>query len=152
MDNIIFGVAIVLAFILPIYYFIASKSKETKAVKTSLHNFLSPLGLSVGEMDILGSKIIGLDNNKSHLYFYQVEKTQVPPVVLPLENFSSCRVQSSANGSGPIQKVELIFEPKSKTGVAHHIPVFDMYKDMQLQGELQLAEKWKNIVNNLFNK
>src|SRR5690606_34551316 len=135
MDNIVFGVAIILAFVLPVYYFIANKNKESKAVKKSLNGFLEPLGLKVGEMEILGSKIIGLDENKSHLYYYQVAKTQIPPVIVALNDFSSCRIQaftanahSGSVSSGLIQKVEIVFEPKNKNGAVHHIPVFDIYK------------------------
>ena len=159
LDNILFIAVILIAFMLPVIYFIISKKKAASALKKALETQLESFGIRPGEYEILGEKVIGFNDNNSHVFYYQNNNKQKEPLVINLENYGFCRAITSFSKVGNpgaetslIQKVELELEPKSKGATPVTIPLFDILADFQLQGELQMGEKWREKMNKLLQK
>lgn len=154
LDNILFMGVIIIAFLLPVLYFIISKKKAEAALKNSLGTKLGTFGLRLGEFEILGEKIIGFNDAQTHLFYYQKNNKQTDPIIIDLTKYSSCRAITAFTRAGNpgaessvIQKVELEFEPKTKGAAQMSVLLFDMFADLQLQGELQMAENWRQKIN-----
>ncbi len=145
------GLGMVALIMLPILYFhYAQKNKRKKF----LNDFISQAEqqqLKVSQHDVWSQySAIGLDAAANKLFFYSKRGDQEQKSLINLAEVEKCRVNISRiaqNEDQVIDRLELVLTIRNVRSSEKVIEFFSKEEFMTLNGELQLVEKWKTIVN-----
>ncbi len=145
------GAIIIALCVLP-FVIMGILSKNNKKQRLQyFKNSASTQNCNITLHEILGDIIIGMDENSNSIFFMKKSKENEFSQLISLSEFQSCRVINfgrAANNSTIVEKLELCFYPKSKNSNQQLLTFFDSEEDgLLLTGELQLIEKWEEIVN-----
>lgn len=153
MGNIIFGAAIILACVAPFILISLNKSRKDRKMAGIFSDLVSELNLKPGQFEVSGNTILGMNDEVSHFFFYKEREGKTEKLVVPLTQFVQCSVQTtgttpglSANATSPVHTVSLHFTPRGKGSSDVQVKIFEVAKDLQLNDELMLAEKWAQKV------
>jgi hypothetical protein len=106
----------------------------------------------ISDYDIQGNFAIGWDSKSKHLYYYK--NTDIAEFFedIDLKNMNDCtitkqskRSKSSKNTSEVLDKMALSFKPNTHSA-AKQIELYDADESYHLTGELEIAEKWQQII------
>jgi hypothetical protein len=130
-----------------------SKNKKQKLIQ-SINQLAASSGSSITTFDVLNDAIIGIDQNKRELFFVKNLEELVVEEKIILKNYQPIQVKKkTANHKGNsfnnqfIKKIYLHLEPKSTAIKEVNLELYDEETQFQLNGELQLAEKWEKLCN-----
>jgi hypothetical protein len=110
---------------------------------------------TISQHEFCSDFVIGLDGMANHLFFYKkVENLEFTKSV-NLRKFKSCNLISTNRNITDkkkklyvVDKLELSFYPVEKGTPEISIELYnDEYDRLTLTGELQVAEKWKKLLN-----
>lgn len=120
----------------------------------SLNNLAKQNNCNISQKEQFSNFAIGLDENRNYLFFYKNKKNKEIAQNINLADIQSCRALNSGkiagNGSGSsklIDKLELGLTPKSNTGGDILLEFYSLEDSMQVNGELQVLEKWVALIN-----
>jgi hypothetical protein len=127
---------------------IINKKKQQQLLQ-ALQQLANKHNCTISNHECVRDFIIGIDEASNHLFYYK--KTQGGEITrqIKLADIRNCKVVNighTGNHHG-IGKLELSFAPN-----AHNEPpvvwvLYDAEESLQLQGELQAANKWAKLVN-----
>ena len=111
-------------------------------------------GSHVAMHEVFGDFIIGMDESHSHVFFYKKNQGNPLEQSINLSAIQQCKVVNSTvniqgkNGKYQVtDRLALTFIPKDKSLAASRLEFFNAEDSMQLNGELQVAEKWAKMVH-----
>lgn len=157
MDTEIILIAAILVAIcaFPFAYIIIKGNKATTDMVKKLQEIAGKDGYRITDSDYTGKIAIGVDDNAGILFFYKKEGGFGTHERIDLKKIKNCRLQKewAATGNGAIEQtnlerllLQLTLKNSSPKGVS--LVFHDSNKDWQMNGELRIAEKWSNLINN----
>ena len=136
--------------------FVLMNRKKQKRIKELVSNFsdiIKSKGLEVGQYDVCGDIVIGMDSNSAHVFYYKKHKETASNMEIEMNSIANCNVSkiysdgsNVAHDNTSIDKITLLFALKSSASKEKSIVLFDDDDNLQLDGELQLAEKWSKLI------
>jgi len=139
--------------VLPFILMNRKKKRRIKKLQQNFMDFISEKGQNIGENEICGDFVIGLDNISKHLYFIKQNQSTDIQVCIPINTITDCKLEkiyeidsNSMDQSTALDKVLLTFTTKEAQSKNKTLILFDSDDQMQLDGELQLGEKWSKII------
>lgn len=143
-----------LIFVSSIIWIKIKQNKSQNQLKNSLNELALQNNSNITKHEICGEIIIGLDVNSKSLFFLNVNKENPMNVCINLNEYKKTnvikkhrQVQSKEGNYSTIEKLILNFEPINKTSNEFNLEVYNLDKSLQINGELQLVEKWSKVIN-----
>ena len=97
---------------------------------------------------------INTDQSFRFIFFYKKTETGESACRVKLSEIRSCKVSSTGRTVGDkgnsilvTDKLNLVFNPIDKNQPSVVLELFNSDENMQLNGEIQLAEKWEKVIN-----
>lgn len=133
---------------LPFFLIGGSRKKMEKAMLLSLENLAKNHQSDIGKYDYNKTFIIGFNNAKDMVFFRYEHNNRVINQSIELEKVAQCKCKKSKNkNTKNIQKLELQFTPKNVKNKVISFEIFNDQYQSSLNGELQLADKWAQLIN-----
>ncbi|MUH37223.1 hypothetical protein D9O36_15335 [Zobellia amurskyensis] len=133
-----------------------SVKKKEKAMLRSLNDFADQDNCKIHEHEYVGDFIIGMDTTKNVVFFYRKEKDSSEKLSVDLKDVKNCHVSKigkSVRHNGKveqtIERIELVFTTSPTASRDVVFELFNTQNNLQLNGELQTAEKWAQKVNTI---
>ena len=159
MGHILFGTAIIVACIIPFILLSINKKRKDRKMAGIFLDMVSEINLKPGQFEVSGNIIMGMNDEISHFFFYKEREGKSEKQVVALTEFVQCSVQKTGSSQGstsslsaPFQTVSLHFVPGDGGASDIQVNVFELAKDLQLNDELKLAEKWSQKVQSVMQK
>lgn len=152
LGSLIFGIAALACFIVPVIYLQMSKNNEKKKfLKDFARLASSQHQLTLSQSDFWNhAYAIGLDKQKNKLFFQKKGSGTGPGEVIDLNKVSACRLNNKTRDmkdTRVIDVIQLSFSFRNTGQTEKHLRFFDKEEDMVVNQELALAEKWNAIIN-----
>lgn len=148
------GFAAILAFVLPIAFIYSSTQKTKKQAFRLLESLASANNCALLQKEHFASFCMGIDNEKKMFFFVDTEiKSEQSSIVIKLENFNRCvidkeTIEVKSETTTTIEITKLMLRFRGKEGhTDQQVVLYDGEKKAQVFGELQLAERWKKIID-----
>lgn len=136
--------------VLPFVLMNQKKQKRIKHLKQTFDKFAEENDRSIGEFDICGEIVIGVDSTSSTLLFIKENGINETKKSIEIKNIASVSIEKvQFNESSNFDTIALNFHLKVNTSKVNQFILFDSNDRMQLVGELQLAEKWQKKIQDL---
>ena len=145
---------VIAASILLIVYSIKSKRKKENKKLQLLSAIADKHNCKITKHEFFGDLLIGLDEKSNFLFLINNSNNKMEQAV-NLSEIQKCRVVSTSrtvNSITVIDKLELCFSPADKNKPQVFLEFYNSDNSPTLVGELQLIEKWAEIVNNQLKK
>lgn len=130
------------------------KAKKEKQMLHFISELAHSMGAKIDQHEFCGDFVLGLDKQQSKVFFYKQKNTPSQPQFADLTKVKSCRIvrhhSSSKNGNGGpgvINRVVMSFTPANKSNEEIHFELYNEAINMQLSGELQMGDKWVEIIS-----
>jgi len=153
LDIAILGVVLTAICVLPFVWLHRIKKKGENNLLKSLADFAAKHNCSISKKQVHRDFVLGMDENKGCICFYKKSKDEEVSEFIDLAGVKTCKVinthmvfNTHDGARKVVEKLELSFEPAG-SGSAVTLELYDMYKNVQLSGELQLIEEWADLVN-----
>lgn len=153
MDTLttIIGLVITALCILPIVYMHWAQKKDKQKFLTEFLHEASLQQMVVSQHDVWGNYYgIGLDTKSNKLFYYKKKGDQVQKIVASLTEVERCsvlNVKKALNEDQVIDRLDLVFTNCNPRAAEKRMEFFSRDESMSLNGELQLIEKWRLLVN-----
>lgn len=142
------GLIVVGLIAVPVYLLLKNASNREKQFVRALFQLADRTNSHIDEYDAGRDFVIGLDRISSKVFFYKnVEGVQTEEVV-QLKDIARIECKTISRGTAPdnggrkpVDRILLIFHPIEKEA-ATSWEIYNASENLQLSGELQLAEKW----------
>ena len=153
--EIIFGLSILIIIALAVVILNSNKKNKKKQFIKLLYDFAEKSNCKISEHDLWNNTLIGIDNDRYKLFFIRMSGENAVKNEIDLQGIQKSRVINSnrvvtlKEGTHTVtDKIELaLTSPDVKTGDT----ILEFYNtnrdNLFLNGELQLTEKWAEIVN-----
>ena len=153
--TIITTVIIISVIVLPITLSGRENRKKKKRLTKNLFLIMEQQNLKLTNYEICGSFIIGMDESSNILAFYKKEETKEISKLVKFSEVSECKItvvsrdiSTKNNHYNAIDRIELSLYPLDKGNPPVLLEIYDSeYDSLTLTGELQAAEKWKQIID-----
>ena len=155
IGNTIIGILSVLICVGPFLgMYLLKVSKQNKILR-SLQESVGHLNVSIGEHEFCGDFLLGMDENKKYILFYKnVLNSDAIVKIVDLSTIFSCKVlketkiiKTTRESMEYIESIELSFISRDKKET--RLALFSEEINTQLNGELQCAEKWEQLITEL---
>lgn len=154
IGTIIIGAMTIGLFILPFAVTGRGKKKREKRLLEALTQEAAKQGSSLTQVEYCGYQALALDATSKKLYHAKLEENHQTSGQMDLSTVKRCRmvktartIQGSDGNTQVVDWVALVFSHKDPSKGETHWVLFDSEEHFQLVGELQLAEKWAERVN-----
>ena len=158
MESGMLIMAVVLTALLmtPFFFFRDGKRhSRTKNLLNNLTDLAKAENCNVSKHEIWNDAAIGINNETHKLFYVQGQGADVTRTVVHLEDVKRSRVsvvsrtvERKSDSQKIIEKISLVLEHKSSVHPDVLLSFYDSDVDgLSLSGELQLAEKWNGIIN-----
>ncbi len=151
------GILAVIICVLPFVVDYRSRKKKENNLLQPLKKFAQQQNAQISEYEVCKNFIIAIDKKENSFFFYKEEKDNIISQFIDLDTIQTCQVitahKTMTNAKGNykvVAKLELSFISNSKT--ERIIEFFDADISPQLNGEIQLIEKWNKLINKQLKK
>lgn len=131
-----------------------NKKRRNKNLK-SLKDWTIENNLKLDKIESHSDFILGLDSNEKTFVFFK-ESNENSIEKIPLSNVTQVNlvkettVSNDAKGlNSRIAKVSLEFSLKLSSSSSVQVELFDLEKNHQLSGEIQLGQEWAKHINSI---
>jgi hypothetical protein len=154
IGNIALGALFIALCILPFYLSSRSARKRQNRLLKALQDFAAGKGGTISRHEVCGDIAIGIDDQKKRAYFVRKVENNESAWEVDLGVAQSCHMDkglglnlnlSGSSTHAPIHKIDLVFQHPTIQPTSTLFPLYRAVDTLQLQGELQLAEKWCQI-------
>jgi hypothetical protein len=150
------GLIIVLLCALPFILLGNSQKRKEKQLVRSLSQLAEKKNGHIDQYETGRDFAIGLDRVGGAVFFYKNLAGQESSQYIRLAEIEQCDVKSVSRNQSPekgsrrhIDEVQLIFIPIHKDEAVIKLELYNSEENLQLDRELQLAEKWKKLLREL---
>jgi len=148
-------VMVLLIFVVPSVWMYLSRKKDEKQLKKKLFNFAETSNCTISESDFWKNSGIGIDKSFHKLFYIRTTNSEENKKEIDLTKIYKCRVLNASRSMNTkngnyitIDKLELIFTYRDKNKPETGLEFYNTTHDsLTLAGEVQLIEKWSQIVN-----
>jgi hypothetical protein len=135
--------------IYPFVWMSRLRKKAEQQLLTALNDFAAGHNGAVTRHEVFRDMVIGIDEQQNSVFFYKKSDSGGEMQYIPLSGIKTCKVIRSGqtintpNGSRTvIEKILLAFVPAIEKEAVTELDFYDINKSVQLNGELQFAERW----------
>ncbi len=153
------GAILAVICILPFVLMIRNSKKLEKQLLESLSGIAAQQNSTITQHELCGNIAIGLDENTHTFFFFKRGKNTQTAQHIDLGKFQNCTVVNTrrsfkvaGRNDSVIEKLELSFLPIVKNKSPLKLEFYNSDESRQLNGELQLVEKWSKILNGKLQK
>lgn len=151
LPTLLIGVGMVALIILPILYFHLDQKKKRAAFLQLFKLRAQQQQVQAEQCDMWSNYCaIGLDTQSKKLFYLRKNGEQEQQLAINLADVEHCTVNNLKrmhNGDQIIDRLELCFALRAPKGPVAIIEFYSKDESMTLNGELQLIEKWKTLIN-----
>jgi hypothetical protein len=152
---LILAAIIAISVILYLVVSMRSKNKEKKKLQV-LNDYASKHNCTITKNEIYGNISIGIDEKSNFLFFIKSNDETRELKHVNLSEIRNCKVvhtgrtvQFNNSSTKVIDRLDLCFNPVNKNKEQIQLGFYNVELDGSiLNGELQLVEKWSDILNN----
>jgi len=153
LGSITVGTIIVAICIIPFVMMAINKKKKEHKMLQALNHIATAQNHTISDYEFCGDFVIGRDKELNTIFFYKESNGQALSSSVNLSTIKNCQaikahrtVKSDGERLTITERVVLAFTP---TNVADQEVNFTLYDvdNMQLNGELQLADTWSILIN-----
>lgn len=161
MDSgtLIIGTIIIAICILPFILIGNSIKKRKKQLLQSLSGLARQKNSKITHYELGADLAIGMDESTDFLFFFRRVKDKEIEQHIDMKTIQNCKVLNTSrtirNSKESYQltdKLELCISPKVKNRPEIILEFYNSDENLQLDGELQLIEKWAKVVNDKIKK
>ncbi len=152
LGAIIIGIISLLALIFPFVLDYRNRKKKENNLLEPLKRFAQQQNGQINDYEVCENFIIGIDKARNSVFFYKEEKDNVISQFIDLNDIQTCKVitsQKTMSNSKIVDKLELNFMDKNQAKQTINIYTADGIS--RLNGEIQLANKWSELINKQLN-
>lgn len=140
LGTLITAIVMLAICVLPFVAMNRKKKLRIKQLKQVFEEYIEEQKHTLGEIDLCGKIVIGLNANASHLFFIKERNGMYLKKTVLIRDIQKVIVQKTTfDAASNFEKIALDFDLKS---AQIELVFFDYLDKIQLDGELQLAEKW----------
>ena len=150
----IMGLFAIALFVLPVVILSKSRKNKEKELLVGLNAMASSSNNDIGIADYGMEFAIGLSKSKTHVFFYKKSKTQEIRTTILLDQVQKCvpeltkrKIRTKNGTESVIDKIELLFFFKDKSLNVKRVELFNSDEYSQINGEIELIEKWTPLIN-----
>lgn len=159
LGTAITGAIFIAIFMLPFIFMLNGRKKKEKQLAKSILAIANNQNCKISQQDISEEFAIGLDESVNHLFFFKKTTDKEIAQHVKLADIKSCKVIKTGNTTGnkddqhkSIDKLDLHFSFLNQKNPEISLTFYDSEENFGLNGEIQLIEKWANIVNGRLKK
>ncbi len=157
LGSTIIGAILIAICVVPVILMNRNNKKREKKALQSLISIATEHNCIISKHEICSDFVIGIDEIKNYVFFFKQKKEEAISQFVDLAEIKiskavkSTRAAKSKNENITItEKVKLSFIPKNKGKAETQFELYDQ-ENVQLNGELQLADKWSQQINDRLN-
>lgn len=154
LGTAITGAIFVAIFMLPFIFMLNGRKKKEKLLAKSILAIANNHHCKISQQDISEDFAIGIDELSNHLFFFKKSTDTEIAQQVKLAEIKSCKVIKTGNITGnkddqhkSIDKLDLHFSFLNQKNPDISFVFYNSEENFGLNGEIQLIEKWANIVN-----
>ncbi len=154
LGTIIIGLIITALCAMPFIFMARGRKRKQKELLDNLKGIAESNKTDVENFDFGPGFAIGLSSAKNHILFFKKKKEQDIEMCIPVNTLRKCevkevkrRITAKKGKEEIIDKLELVFYSNDKSSNPKSFELYNSDDFLQLNGELQLAKKWKGMVN-----
>jgi hypothetical protein len=155
----IIGAIILIICIAPFVIIYFKRVQREKKVLQSLTEVAKQHNCSINKHEFCGDFVLGIDESRRWVFFLKQKEGGAIMQHIDLSEIGSSKVirklHSNKNGhssTGSIERIDLGFITNSKIKSEKRFELYDDEVNMHLTGELQFAEKWSGMINELIRR
>ena len=159
LGTAITGAIFIAIFMLPFVLMLHGRKKKEKQLVKSILAIANNHHCKISHQEISEEFAIGLDESANHLFFFKKTNDKEIAQHINLAEIKSCKVIKTANVTGDkednyksIDKLDLQFSFLDKKNPDISFAFYNSEENFGLNGEIQIIEKWANIVNDRLKK
>lgn len=159
LGTAITGAIFIAIFMLPFIFMLHGRKKKEKQLAKSILAIANNHNCKISQQDINEEFAIGLDESVNHLFFFKKTSDKEIAQHVKLAEIKSCKVIKTANVAGEkddnyksIDKLDLQFSFLDLKNPNISFTFYNSEENFGLNGEIQMIEKWANIVNDRLKK
>lgn len=150
LGSIIIGILSISVIIIPISIMNINRKKRKEKTLENLKNIAVKNNCSISNYEFCGNFIIGIDDVKSYVFFYKKNnEAEAVKININLSKMADCKlinIGRNVGNSKIIDKAGIRFIPVSKNEPPFDIEFYNSDESMHMNGELQIAEKWQQLL------
>lgn len=157
ISTTIIGLILLALFVLPVFYAVKKSSASNKEILARFRAEAAKHGMNLSKLDQWNNAVIGVDLTSRKLLYLKADEKHPKVILVDLTQVKKCetsevsRLKKSSNGGKEkvIESIHLAFTfPDPKISDVK-LEIYDASHDLGLDGEIQLAEKWANLLQPL---
>jgi hypothetical protein len=159
LGSILTGVIAIGLCILPFILFAMNKNKSKAILLDSLSKVADEQKYKISKHELGSEFALGLDENSNHLFFYKKIKDKETKSIVNLNNISDVSVIKTnktlgSNGSSQqvIDSLALQFSSSDLKNPKTQIEFYNMKDSMQISGELDIMNRWHEMLMSRIKK
>ncbi len=153
MGTAITGIVFLALFALPFVLDRRNRAGKKKRALLSLQQLALQHQCRIDQHELCGTVALGLDKGKNAIFYIREEKDGQSSKFAHLADIRSCNLvnalRSTKQGGAAIastDRVQLNLLPKDASKAELYLEIFDAGSGLQLNGELQVAERWSKLI------
>ncbi len=154
LSSSIIGAILLAVCVLPLVLLGRKSGKKEKVLLRMLQAEAQQEGCIVNTYEFSGDCVIGLDETANQLFFAKKTDKEESSKSVKLNEIQNCRLittgelaKNTDSSQRTMETLGLAFRSVKKETPEFTLEFFNTQDSIQLNGELQLAEKWVRIVN-----
>ncbi len=157
LSLIIVSALCLLLFLLILVLTSNNKKKKQSKFLDPLNSLAESANCKISQYDIWNDSVIGIDNTRNFVFAIRKTIDNEASVAINLAEIFRCKISEVSRTTGPkegnfiaFDRIDLVFTCKDKSKADVVVEFYNANTDrLTLTGELQLAQKWCMLVNNL---
>ena len=154
LGTAILGMVAIAICVLPLIWLHRIQKKAANTLLFALTEFASKHHAALSTHEVHRDFAIGMDESKACVFFIKKSKDEDIATAIDLSEIKTCKVINTNMSFNThdgvrkvIEKLELSFIPAVESKSTVNLELYDMDKNVQLSGELQLIERWADRIN-----
>lgn len=148
------GAILIAICMLPFVLMIRGRKKKEKQLLQSVLALANNHHCKISRYELSEEFAVGLDEIANQLFFFKKTTDKDIAQHVNLAEIKTCRVIKTANGNGnkedhfkSIDKLDLHFSFLDRKNSDISWAFYNVEENFELNGEIQMIEKWANIIN-----
>ncbi|WP_040574655.1 hypothetical protein [Pontibacter sp. BAB1700] len=150
LEAIVLGILATAVFLVPIFFIQRKQKGEANKAKKAFLAAASAQGLNIGQHDFWNERYgIGMDEAQGQIFYWHNEEADLQESIIDLSSVRKTSIDNmhrDVNGNRIIDMIVLRVALHGPKAPELYLPFYNREGSMMLSGELQLAEKWSNII------
>ncbi|MFV0591234.1 MAG: hypothetical protein ACK5M7_07610 [Draconibacterium sp.] len=153
-ETTIIGLVLIAIVVIPLYMLSRKRARKGQGMLKLMTQTANEHNCKITEYEQCGNYTVGMDKTNGYVFFVKDLNDNADVQYMNLAQVKSCKMDNKSRivtynkqSSKIIERLCLNFLPKGKDKPAVVWEFYNAEENSQLNGELQSAEKWQNLIN-----